>query len=433
MIRPATLLRAFLLLLVVAAPAAARQEATGQPLRVFLECGPCDFDFVRTEIGYVDWMRDRADADLHVLARSEVTGSGGRQHTLDFIGLESLAGKADTLTYVQGRDDTQDTTRRGLARVLQMGLVRYLLGTPVADQIEITVPESANGGGDASESTQTSDPWDAWVFSVGGNANSNGESSRSSTNVSGNVSASRVTAGWKVDLGARASYGRQSFSYTVDERDTTVVSTTENRNLNAMIVKSMGGHLSMGARASAGTSTFGNTELFIDFEPAVEYNVFPYDESTRRQWLFTYGAGMRSQQYREETIYSLMEETRPVHSLSTSYSTRQTWGNVNFGVSGQQYLHDVSFYNVNFFGGASINITRGLRLNLNGNYSMVRDELNIAKRSLTTEEVLLRQQQLATDYRYFTSFGLSYRFGSAVQNVVNPRFDGGGGGMIIFF
>jgi hypothetical protein len=30
--------------------------------------------------------------------------------------------------------------------------------------------------------------------------------------------------------------------------------------------------------------------------------------------------------------------------------------------------------------------------------------------------------------------GISYRFGSAVQNVVNPRFGGGGGGgTVIFF
>ena len=122
-----------------------------------------------------------------------------------------------------------------------------------------------------------------------------------------------------------------------------------------------------------------------------------------------------------------------MHSLSSSYSTRQTWGNVSLGVSGQQYLHDVSFYNLNFFGGTSINVARGLSLNFNGNYSMVRDELNIAKRNLSTEEVLLRQQQLATSYRYFTSFGLSYRFGSAVQNVVNPRFGGGGGGPIMIF
>ena len=57
----------------ITAPAQARQE-TEAPLRVYLECSACDFDFVRTEVAYVDWMRDRADADLHVLARNQNTG-----------------------------------------------------------------------------------------------------------------------------------------------------------------------------------------------------------------------------------------------------------------------------------------------------------------------------------------------------------------------
>ena len=75
MLRSAFVPLAAILLLVSAAPARAQQqpEAASQQLRVFLECGPCDFDFVRTEIAYVDWMRDRQDADVHVIARGLAT------------------------------------------------------------------------------------------------------------------------------------------------------------------------------------------------------------------------------------------------------------------------------------------------------------------------------------------------------------------------
>jgi hypothetical protein len=411
-------------------------EDAGQQLRVFLECGPCDFDFVRTEIAYVDWMRDRADADVHVIARMQSTGGGGREHTLDFIGLRRHEGKADTLSYVAERDETQDVTRRGLARVLQLGLMRYLAHTPLAMQISISVPQNAAGdGGAAAAPAQSRDPWDAWVFSIGGNANSNGESSQRFLNVNANFGANRVTADWKINLGLNGSYGRQSYQYALsgDRGDTTVISLRRSYNANGMIVKSVNGKTSLGARATALKSTVSNMDLSIAIEPAVEYNVFPYAESTRRQLLVSYSAGVRSQRYVEETIYSRLEETHPVHSLETSFATRQTWGNLNFGVSGQQYLHDTSLYNVNFFTGVSVNITRGLRVNVNGNYSMVRDQLNIAKRDLSTEEVLLRQQQLATSYRYFANFGFSYRFGSAVQNVVNPRFGGGSGEVFFFF
>jgi hypothetical protein len=437
MFRSVTLPAAAILSLAFAAPALGQQQDAelNQQLRVFLECGPCDFDFVRTEIVYVDWMRDRADADVHVIARAQPTGGGGREHTLDFIGLRRHAGKADTLSYLAERDETQDVTRRGLARVLKLGLVRYLVDTPVALQMNITVPQSSAGESTPTNTAQARDPWDAWVFSIGGNANSNGESTQKFTNVNTNFGANRVTAAWKINIGLNGSYGRQSFRYALsdDRGDTTVISLRRSYSANTMIVKSVNGKTSVGARLNASKSTFGNTELSVSVEPAVEYNVFPYTESTRRQLLISYSAGVRSQSYREETIYSQTKETRPLHGLETSYATRQTWGNLSFGVAGSQYLHDTSLFNLNFFTGTSINIARGLRLNLNGNYSMVRDQLNIAKRDLTPEEVLLRQRQLATSYRYFASFGFSYRFGSAVQNVVNPRFGGPGGEFFFFF
>jgi hypothetical protein len=43
-----------------------------------------------------------------------------------------------------------------------------------------------------------------------------------------------------------------------------------------------------------------------------------------------------------------------------------------------------------------------------------------------------RRQQLATRYSYFTSFGLTYTFGSIYNNVVNPRFGNNGGGGMSF-
>jgi hypothetical protein len=129
-----------------------------------------------------------------------------------------------------------------------------------------------------------------------------------------------------------------------------------------------------------------------------------------------------SQRYREETIYSLMEETRGTHSLSISYSTRQPWGQVSSSLSGRQYLHDTGLFNASLTTSASVNIIRGLSLSVTGQYSMVRDQLNLPKRNLSPEEILLRQRAVATNYRYLMSTSLSYRFGSSVLSVVNPRF-----------
>lgn len=44
----------------------------------------------------------------------------------------------------------------------------------------------------------------------------------------------------------------------------------------------------------------------------------------------------------------------------------------------------------------------------------------------TPSEILLRRRELLTSYSYFAYVSLSYRFGSTLNNVVNPRFGGGG-------
>src|SRR5258707_13691762 len=90
--------------------------------RVFLDCPNsfCDFDYYRTEITFVNWVRDRQFAQMHVLVTTQQTG-GGQEYTLAFIGLERFAGTEDTLLYVSHTGDTQDDLRKGLGQVLRLG------------------------------------------------------------------------------------------------------------------------------------------------------------------------------------------------------------------------------------------------------------------------------------------------------------------------
>ena len=63
-------------------------------VRVFLDCPDtfCDFDYYRTEITFVNWVRDRQFAQVHVLVTTQSTG-GGQEYTLSFIGLERFAAR----------------------------------------------------------------------------------------------------------------------------------------------------------------------------------------------------------------------------------------------------------------------------------------------------------------------------------------------------
>src|ERR1043165_9572245 len=68
------------------------RTAQDSAVRVFLDCPDsfCDFDDYHTEITFVNWVRDRADAQVHVLITTQTT-SGGQEFTLAFIGLERYA------------------------------------------------------------------------------------------------------------------------------------------------------------------------------------------------------------------------------------------------------------------------------------------------------------------------------------------------------
>ena len=60
--------------------------------------------------------------------------------------------------------------------------------------------------------------------------------------------------------------------------------------------------------------------------PVVEYNLFPYSESTRRQLRFLYKIGYDFVRYREETIYDKMKETLFGQSLSATLEIKEPWG-----------------------------------------------------------------------------------------------------------
>ncbi|HXH63735.1 MAG TPA: hypothetical protein VNG95_06090, partial [Gemmatimonadales bacterium] len=60
-------------------PADTSAGARDSALRVFFDCpgfgSGCDFDYLRTEITYVNWVRNREDAQVHVLISLLNTGS----------------------------------------------------------------------------------------------------------------------------------------------------------------------------------------------------------------------------------------------------------------------------------------------------------------------------------------------------------------------
>jgi hypothetical protein len=179
----------------------------------------------------------------------------------------------------------------------------------------------------------------------------------------------------------------------------------------------------VGGLAVAGVSTFRNHDLAIEIGPALEYNIFPYEESTRRALTFVVAAFFNYFDYDEITIFDKTTETRPSGSLEIEYSVRQPFGTINIDLGAFAYLDHPKQHNFDLGGRLNIRLVRGLELNINGGVERIKDQIHLARGGATDQEVLLRRRELGTKWRYRLGLSLSYTFGSIYNNVVNPRFD----------
>ena len=410
--------------LVRAQPAAVPRTA---PIRIFLDCSVfCDEDFLKREITFVDYMRDRRDADVHVLVTTQETGGGGTEYTLKFIGLNAFTAVEQTLRYSAPQTATADERRKAIAEVIKLGLVRYVSESPQAQRLKITF--SPDEGGKAG-TVNKKDPWNLWVFRTNVGGSFNGEQSNKSRSLRGSASANRTTDDWRLNFSINSDYRADTFQLS-DEG--TFESVTRGSNGDATIVKSLSQHWSLGLLGTAQSSTFLNYDLRVRVAPGIEYNFFPYSQSTRRMLTLQYTVGLDSHNYREETIYGKTTEKLLDHKLTTSLSLRQPWGTASGSVDLSQYLTAPDKYSVSAFGGTNIRLFKGFSFNIFTQLSRTRDQIYLPKGAATNEEILVRQRQLATTYQYFLNFGISYSFGSIFNNIVNPRFGGGGGDFFFF-
>ncbi|MCI0435878.1 MAG: hypothetical protein L0271_19880 [Gemmatimonadetes bacterium] len=97
---------------------AQQPSAPGERLRLFLDCGRCDFDYIRTAMPFVDSMRDRTDADIRwTSVRMAVTASATSRWTAPNLSIpkRDATEEAIILRLRQLRTDFQWDIRFGLS------------------------------------------------------------------------------------------------------------------------------------------------------------------------------------------------------------------------------------------------------------------------------------------------------------------------------
>lgn len=393
-------------------------DEQSQVLRVFLDCSQCDFNNLRQDITYINYVRDRSDADVHVLISTQNTASGGREYAMDFIGLGTFADLRQRLTFLSSGTDTEDERRRGVSRTFALGLAPFLVRTPQGSRFSLQYQSPS--GAAKPVTTPANDPWNAWIFRLGASTELNGEERESSNRYRMNFSGNRTTEAWKFSFNGNGDFNRREFTLS-DGR--VVKSSSDNWNFTGSAIKSLGAsHWAGLVRAEVRSNTQSNEKLELRSAVGLEWDYFPYADSTRRSMVIQYSAGVSRLSYYEQTLFGKFDETLFDHRLAAILALRQPWGTWRASAAYSAYLHDASKYNLDFFADADVRLFRGFSLNVEGSYSRVRDQLYLPAGSASDEEVLLRLRRLETGYRYRMLVGFSFQFGSIYNNVVNPRW-----------
>ncbi len=413
-------------LFLAAGPSPARpQERTGveeDVLPVFLECEGCDIPFLQEQISFVRFVSSLEEALVHVRIQAAETREGETAYMVSFTGRKDYSGDDDELTFPVKETREERETWKELAERMKMVLMRYVGKMSLSGRISVRFLEEV-------KPTAVEDPWNFWVFSLSANTFLNGEQTYRNGSLYGSFSANRVTPEWKIRTSLNASYSKSKFTFD----ETSIESSSESQGFNGLVVKSIDDHWSVGAYFSASSSSYRNVRLSLSPAPAVEFNLFPYSESTKRQLRFLYRLGFTSVRYREETIYQKTYESLWKQALSVALEVKQKWGTAGLTLEGSHYFHDFSKNRLGISADLSLRLFKGLNFNIDGSYSRIRDQLSLARAGASLEEVLLRRKELETGYQYFVSVGLSYTFGSTRSKVVNPRFGSGGTSISISF
>lgn len=395
------------------------QVNVDERLNVFLDCNWCDETHIRTELDFINYVRDQSQAEIHVFVTTSRTVLSGRQYDLSFIGRGSLDGSELNLVRVIDQDATEEERRTVINEALRLGLAPFIGHNAGTDIFSLTYADREEPESEAGK-LLSRDPWRHWVFNLyGGDFELDLESSRTVFDSRWGFFADHRSEAWKARI-------RPYFNYDLvriqrDSRSTVRRSITRH-GLDSYLIRSLGPHWSAGLFFDYVTRDDRNLKHWASFEPGIEYSLFPYEVATRRAITFVYRVGMQYADYFATTIFGKTQEWLPRHELDATVAIRRPWGDIFSGLEGSQYLRDPSKQRAEFFTSISVRLFQGFSIDLEASFEMIRDQLSLPRGELLLEDILLQQRELATDYYASTSIAFSYTFGSKFANVVNTRF-----------
>ncbi|MGF7140261.1 hypothetical protein [Roseimarinus sediminis] len=379
-------------------------------LKIFIEGSGYGADHIRQSINFVDFVNDPATADVHLIVIREATGSGGYNYTVWFNSLRFEQINDFNLSVYTLPDETIHQTRSLLTNAIVKGLLPFFNEVSASDNYEVKVvpkPTSTNN--------ELTDRWRSWVFRLSTTGGFDYEESKNGYNYTTTLKADKVTEKLKINnyvyfTERVTNYEEGDYQYRYNYK-----------YMYTKAVFSLSDHWSTGGTLYGYQSSYYNTRWSVSYLHAVEYNFFPWDESNKRLLALAYSAGFESLGYYEKTIMGKMDETLPIHKVYLTSEIIQQWGDISVSMMGTQYLHDLSLYNLTFSTDVSFRVSKGLSFTVRLTAESVHNQIYIPESAYSLEDILLNNFDLPSRFELSGSLGISYRFGSIYNNVVNKR------------
>ncbi len=381
-------------------------------LDVYFDCDDCDREFIKRNIDWVNYVRDQQDSDVHVWVMSIRNGGNGRKYLLRFIGRKKYESVHFELEKHIDRTKTQVETQKKLIETLAGGLMPFAVSNSRMPRITIE-----NDPGPRSNHDSTGSSWNNWIFELGLDLEYSREVSRKDIEWGGEIEANRTTERWRIRTELEFDYEYNE----IDRDDNRIISILNRYDFDGSVVKSLTDHWSAGIFSGIWKNSVENTALGMQLNGALEYNIFPYDQSHLREFTLAYFIGPRYMNYQEETIFGFSNEFLAGQQLSIEYNLRKTWGGVDLEVDAFHYFHDIKKNRLTVEAGTNIRIIKGFFVRVSGEYELIHDQIFLPRRDASIEDILLQRKILATNYSFDLNVGLVFTFGAIYNNVVNTR------------
>ncbi|MCX7641049.1 MAG: hypothetical protein N2Z20_00225 [Elusimicrobiales bacterium] len=380
-------------------------------IKIFIDCKKyCDYDFIKESISFVDMVREYYYADVYISIDYEHATTNIKKYVISFEPLTKSNLNKKEITFMTEPNDSQDIIREKLVKRIKIGLLNYLSDHPIIDSISIDYRSNFL------EKQLQNDPWKGWVFKLSFYTNLSGDRNYSSSALNSNIVASKTTR--KEDL---------SFSYynyfSNNKYKGYYETETKSSSFSGSYIYAFSNHIGGRCFLSMSRSTYQNYDFKTSICGSGEYSIFPYEQSLKTKLRFRTSICGYYYDYTEETIYNKTKELLTAHSVSFIWEIKRKWGNFENYMSYMYYLKDISKREFSIDSILSINIGKGFSFNLNGVYAIENTNLNISKKNLSLQEILLKTKEMKNNYSYSLHIGISYSFGSIYSSEINYVFN----------